>query len=225
MFDLAAAQADRRLSPYCWRIRMALAHKGLDVETVAWRFMDKAAIAPSGQGKVPVLVHDDKWVSESWDIATYLEQTFPDHPSLFGGPQGLALSKFYSNLGDVMSGQVVRMVLLDIYDHLAEADQAYFRKTREERFGMTLEEVVAGREARLAPFRESLTPLRMTLKTQPYLGGEQPLYADYCIFGVFQWSRTISNFQLLEQDDPIAQWRSRLMQAYGGLAQSTPGYD
>lgn len=225
MFDLAAAQADRRLSPYCWRVRMALAHKGLDVETVAWRFMDKAAIAPSGQGKVPVLVHDDKWLSESWDIATYLEQTFPDRPSLFGGPQGLALSKFYSNLGDVMSGQVVRMVLLDIYDHLAEADQAYFRQTREERFGMTLEEVVAGREARLAPFRESLTPLRMTLKTQPYLGGEQPLYADYCIFGVFQWSRTISNFQLLEQDDPIAQWRSRLMQAYGGLAQSTPGYD
>ncbi|MDE2478632.1 MAG: glutathione S-transferase N-terminal domain-containing protein, partial [Betaproteobacteria bacterium] len=56
LFDLAGADEQRRFSPYCWRTRMALAHKGLPVHTIAWRFTDKQAIAASGQGKVPVLV-------------------------------------------------------------------------------------------------------------------------------------------------------------------------
>jgi hypothetical protein len=34
----------RRFSPFCWRIRVALAHKGLTVETIPWRFTEKAAI-------------------------------------------------------------------------------------------------------------------------------------------------------------------------------------
>ena len=41
LYDLAGAQDDRRFSPYCWRTRMALAHKGLSVDTVPWRFTTK----------------------------------------------------------------------------------------------------------------------------------------------------------------------------------------
>ena len=40
MYDLAGANPAVRFSPYCWRARRALAHKGLDVETNAWRFSD-----------------------------------------------------------------------------------------------------------------------------------------------------------------------------------------
>jgi len=225
LFELAGADAQRRFSPYCWPIRMALAHKGLESESVPWRFIEKDRIALSGQGKVPVLVHGDKWLFESWDIANYLEQTFPDRPTLFGGEQGVALTRFYCNLASVIASQVIRLVLVDIYDHLAETDKVYFRETREQRFGMTLEQVVAEREANLQPFRESLLPLRMTLKTQPFFGGDQPLYADYALFGVFQWARSISPFQLLAEDDPIAHWRKRLLEAFDGLAQSAPGYD
>lgn len=225
LFELAGADPERRFSPYCWAIRMALAHKGLDVETIPWRFMDKEAIAPSGQGKVPVLVHGDKWLSESWDIANYLEQTFPDRPTLFGGPQGVALSKYFANLGPVISSHAIKLVLVDIYDHLTETDKPYFRESREQRFGMPMEQVVANRDALLQPFRDSLLPLRMTLKTQDYLGGDQPLYADYAIFGVFQWARCSSPFQLLAEDDPVAHWRKRLLQAFNGLGQSAPGYD
>ena len=56
LYDLAGAEPDRRFSPYCWRTRMALAHKGLEVETIPWRFTEKDAIAFSGQGRVPVLI-------------------------------------------------------------------------------------------------------------------------------------------------------------------------
>ena len=83
--DLAAAEDDRRFSPYCWRVRMALAHKRLDVETVPWRFSEKDAIAFSGQGSVPVLVDGQTVVHDSWAIAEYLDETYPQRP-LFACP-------------------------------------------------------------------------------------------------------------------------------------------
>ncbi len=224
LFELAGAEDNRRFSPYCWRIRMALAHKGLNAHTKAWRFNEKKLLEPSGQGKVPVLVHNDTWIADSWAIAVYLENTFPDTPSLFGGPAGMALSKFHAAYGDTISGNVVRFVLLDIYEHLHPDDKAYFRQSREERFGMTLEQVVADRDAQLPAFKASLQPLRTVLKNQPYLGGESPLYADYAIFGVFQWARTISDYTLLDHDDPISLWRARLLEAFNGMAGSSLGY-
>ena len=59
MHDLAAADPSLRFSPFCWRAKLALAHKGLAVETVPWRFTDKAAIAFSGQKRVPVIRDGD----------------------------------------------------------------------------------------------------------------------------------------------------------------------
>lgn len=224
MYDLAGAESERRFSPYCWRVRMALAHKGVDVETIPWRFSEKELLEPSGQGKVPVLVHDERWLCESWAIANYLEEQFPDRPSLFGGPQGQSLSYLYSTLGDFHASQIVRFVLLDIYHHLAEQDKPYFRQSREPRFGMTLEQVVQHREAQLPAFRESLFPLRAVLRKQPFFGGETPLYADYALFGQFQWARCISDFELLAEDDPVAHWRSRILNAFDGLAAAAPAY-
>ena len=69
LFDLAGAEPNRRFSPYCWRTKLALAHKGLTVETIPWRFIDTDTITMSGQGRVPVLLDGDKVVSDSWMIA------------------------------------------------------------------------------------------------------------------------------------------------------------
>jgi len=229
MFDLAGADSARRFSPYCWRIRLALAHKGLEVETIPWRFTEKSVLAPSGQpldqGRVPVLVHDDKWVADSWAIANYLEDTFADRPSLFGGPAGHAMTRHYCSLGDVLIGSVAPFVVHDVFEHVDAVDKAYFRTSREKRFGKSLEEVAAGREARLPAFRDSLIAMRVTLKSQPFFGGAAPLYADYALFGAFQWARCISPFQLLAADDPIAQWRGRLLDGFDGLGRKAPGYD
>ena len=226
LYDLAGAEADRRFSPYCWRIRMALAHKELPVETIPWRFTEKAAIAPSGQPRVPVLVDGDRWIADSWTIANHLEDAYPDRPSLFGGPAGRPLSRFYSSWADVaLVGGIFRFIALDVLRHVHEKDRDYFRRSREERVGMTLETFVADRDARLSGFRDSLTPLRLTLKGQAFLGGERPVYADYAVFGPFQWARCASPFALLAADDPIALWRGRLLDAFDGLARAAPGYD
>jgi hypothetical protein len=51
LYDLAGAEAARRFSPYCWRSRLAIAHKELPVETMPWRFTDKEVIAFSGRAE------------------------------------------------------------------------------------------------------------------------------------------------------------------------------
>jgi len=119
---------------------------------------------------------------------------------------------------------LIGFVVLDICRHSAPQDQAYFRQSREERFGTTLENVVKDRDQRLPAFRDSLTPLRRTLERQRFLGGDAPAYADYVVFGAFQWARAISDFEVLASDDPVAAWRGRLLDAFGGLARRSPAY-
>jgi glutathione S-transferase len=223
LYDLAGADPARRFSPFCWRARMALAHKGLDVETIPWRYTEKAAIAPSGQGAVPVLVDGGKWIFDSWTIAEYLEAAYPGRPSLFGGGAGRALSRFYAGWADgILHTGIMRFVLLDIWKQLDPRDKDYFRQTREKRVGATLEAFTAEREKYLPGFRDSLLPLRLALKNQDFLGGDKPLQADYIVFGQFQWARTVGDFELLAADDRVAAWRSRLLDLYGGLARKNP---
>ena len=226
LFELVGTDADRPFSPFCWRTRMALAHKGLETASVPWRFTEREAIAPHGSEKVPVLIDGDRTVSDSWAIACQLEDAYPDRPSLFGGDGGRAMGRMLNWWGDtVVIGGLFPMIVADIWAHLRPQDQAYFRQSREARFGKTLEEVSADREQRVAGFRKSLDPMRLTLKTQPFLGGEAPNYADYIMFGGFQWARAISAFPLLAKEDAIYAWREKLLDAFGGLARRSPGYD
>lgn len=223
LYELAAADKELRFSPYCWRIRMALAHKGLEVETEPWLFTDKDRLEPSGQGRVPVLVDGETWVHDSWTIARYLEETYPNGPSLFGGEIGRGVTHFLKFWSErVLHPAIARMIVSDIHDCLDERDKGYFRRTREQSFGMTLEEVTADREANLAGFHELLTPLRATLRQQSYLCGEAPGFGDYIVFGAFQWARCCSSFELLKPEDEVAEWRARLLDLFGGLAAKAP---
>ena len=225
LFELCGIETERVFSPFCWRTRMALAHKDIKAETIPWRFSEKDAIAPHNSDKVPVFIDGETSVADSWAIANYLEDTYPDRPSLFGGEGGRAMGRMLNWWGDtVVLGGIFPMIAADIHGHLRPADQAYFRKTREARLGKTLEQAAANRDEAVEVFRQSLTPMRLTLKTQPYVGGASPNYADYIAFGPFQWARAISPFKLLKEDDPIYAWREKLLDAFGGMARNSPGY-
>lgn len=225
LYELAGADLDRRFSPYCWRTRLALAHKGLDADRVPWRMTDKDAIAFSGQGKVPVLVDSGQVVSDSWQIALHLEKTYPDAPSLFGGEGGMPAVRFINAWADsIVMPAVARLVIADIPRHMAERDVGYFRESREARFGASLEAVCANRDRDVEIFRQSLLPIRLTLRSAPFLGGDTPHYADYSVFGPFQWARCISEFPILEADDPVAAWAGRMLDAFDGMAGKAPGY-
>jgi glutathione S-transferase len=225
LYDLAGAEDDRRFSPYCWRVKMALKHKGLEFETIPWHCTEKEAIAFSGQGLVPVLVDGGRSVHDSWDIALYLEQAYPSRPALFEGGESQALAQFFNHwTWRTLHPPLNRVILLDIYRHLHPKDQPYFRETREKRFGMTLESFAADPKKGLADFRGALEPLRPALVQNLFVSGKGPGFADYILFGVFQWARVVSPARLLEPDDPIYPWRERMLDLFGGYARQAKGY-
>lgn len=226
MFDLAGQDDNRRLSQFCWRTKFAFAHKGLDVDVLPWRFTEKDRIAGSGQGLVPVVVDGDETLNDSWQIALHLEQKHADRPSLFGGETGLALSLFIKNWVDgVVTPLIAKAIITGVFDVIHEKDKAYFRETREKRFGVTLEEFCDSSQAQVDKIRASLAPARATLGTQEFLGGNSPSYADYLLAGVFLWARASSPVVLLESDDPVHSWRERMLDLYDGLARNTTGFD
>jgi glutathione S-transferase len=223
LWDLAGAEDDRRFSPHCWRTKMALAHKGLGVEAIPWRFTEKDAIAFSGQGLVPVILDDGREVHDSWAIACYLDEQYPDRP-LFDGPQARALALVVKGWVDTLHGPVLRTILADLFAALHEKDRKYFRESREKRFGRTLEEVGGEPKKWIAELRTGLLPARQALVQQPYLSGAAPGFADYILFGAFQWARAVSPQRLLEPDDPVYAWRERMLDLHDGFARKAKGY-
>lgn len=204
---------------------MALKHKGLEFETVPWRFTEKAAIAFSGQGLVPVLVDGGRTVHDSWNIALYLEEAYPQRPGLFEGAQSRALTEFFQQwVIRAIHGATLKVIVLDLFARLHEKDKAYFRESREKRFGMTLEQYAGDPKAALAAFRGALEPVRPVLVQHPFVSGKGPGYADYLLFGPFQWARAMSPTRLLEPDDPVFAWRERLLGLWGGYARQAKGY-
>jgi len=83
---------------------------------------------------------------------------------------------------------------------------------------------MASRDSGVVAFRKSLEIMRQTFKTQSFIGGATPNYADYIVFGGFQWARAVSPFKLLEEGDPIYTWREKLLDAFDGLARKSPGF-
>ena len=167
LYDLVGRD-DRRFSPHCWRTRMALAHKGLEHEARPTRFTEIATIEGGEVRTVPALRDGARLVADSWQIARYLEEAYPERPSLFGGPGGEAVTRFVQSWsGAVLHSGLITLIVADIWQRLLPEDQEYFRRTREQRFGRTLEEVQAGREGCVEAFRRSLQPLRMTLRDAP----------------------------------------------------------
>ncbi len=204
---------------------MALAHKGLAAETVPWRFTEKAAIAFSGQGLVPVITDGGRVVHDSWRIAVYLEETYPDRPPLFAGAESRSLAFFFKHWCErAVHGTVFRVIVADLFRHLHAKDQAYFRETRERRLGQTLESLGAGSRGALLELRTALDPVRPVLLAQPFLCGMQPAFADYILFGEFQWARAVSPVRLLDPEDPLFAWRERMLDLHGGMPRAALGY-
>ncbi len=222
LYELAGS-GDRRFSPYCWRTRFALAHKNLPAELVPVAFGEKEKIAFSGQQLVPVLVEDGSTVSDSWKIACHLEERHAKAPSLFGGAVGQAEALFINFWCDrTIHPPLVQAIILDVFKHVRPEDQAYFRETREKRFGKSFEALHAGRQTHLAQFRKALDPARAVIGSQPYLGGPAPSYADYILAGTLQWARLVSPQDVLAGDDPLRGWRDRVFDLFDGLARRVP---
>jgi glutathione S-transferase len=218
---------ERRYSLFSWRTRMALRHKGLEFETRPVRLSDKTAIEFSGGKTVPVLRDqidgkDDVVVRDSWKIAEYLEQRYPDAP-LFGGEIGRGVTQAFNTWVDrAVVPAMLQVIAADIHERVDPGDEDYFRQTMEKVLRMTLEESRAKREASVQRLGSLLAPIGGAFKRQAYMGGASPAYADYILFSVFQWARVMSPQELLAPEDPLCQWRERVLDLFNGFARNVP---
>ena len=225
LFELCGKDEGVRFSPYVWRILLALKHKGLDFEGVPVRFLDKKPLENAQSKTVPVLNDNGKWVKDSFDIALYLEKTYPEKP-LFGGPLAEGQARLVNEwVNRTMVLGIFPMIVADIHARLDDKNGAYFRETRERFLGCTLEEAQSSRDDKIIHFRKAMAPVRATLEAQEYLSGATPAWVDYCVFGTLMWARIASDFQLFEKDDPIVGWAERLLDMFDGYARGVkPGY-
>ncbi|MFN0263298.1 glutathione S-transferase family protein [Tepidamorphus sp. 3E244] len=222
LHDLAG-DGDRRFSPYCWRIRMALAHKGLDYDTAPVTFSDIPGIGGGDHKTVPVLEDDGTFISESFDIACYLEEQYESRGTLFGGEGGKAACRFIESWANAtLTPIIARACVKDIHDLIEEKDKPYFRETREKRLGGGLEDLQSQRDAHIENLHQALMPLHVMLGKQDWIGGIQPLYHDYIVFGTLQWPRVTSKVPLLKEDSRVAEWFERMLNLYDRLGAKMP---
>lgn len=220
LHDLVNARG-AHFSPNSWRVRLALAHKGIDFEVRDVLFGSIKDISPEDKLTIPTIAHQGRFVTDSWHIVKYLDEAFPGTPRLIApGAEGHVTQFFQYWVQTTVHAGIARLILLDLHNSLEPSDQAYFRASREKQFHKTLEDVQAGREERVDAFRKTLQPLRLAVGSHGFVGGEQPCYADYLAFGGFQWARLSSPFKLLEQDDLVHGWFERCLDLYGGMGRA-----
>lgn len=218
IYELCGANTGHLFSPHCWKVRMAVAHKGLAWETIPTPFTKVASVEGGDSRRIPVIRDGDTVVEESYAIAKYLDATYPDAPGLFNGEGAEALTVLTINWAQTsVHPEVVKLCLLDIHNSLAPEDQAFFRTTREKAFGCTLEEFSAKFPKNGEALGKALLPLELTLKKQKFVGGDTPLFADYAVFGALQWLRLCSGEDYLQKDTAVAAWFDSLLEMYDGM--------
>ena len=221
LYSLCGQDVTRPFSPHCWKTVLSLAHKGLDFEERPLAFTAVPGLENGFSTTVPVLRDGDRLIKDSFDIALYLDEAYPDEPSLFNGEGGKALSRFVESWSQTqLHPAIAKIALLDIHDMLAEDDRAYFRQSRTQALGRPLEEVVSARDSEIEAFPARLAPIRKLLGHQPFLGGDGPLFADYIVFGALQWQRITSGADLFAKNDPVRDWFERCLDLHGARGRS-----
>jgi glutathione S-transferase len=217
LYDLQLASGCT-ISPFVWATRYALAHKGFEVELVPGGFTGILERTGGRSERLPVIDDQGQWVLDSWLIAEYLDERYPQRPTLIGNPSVKPLTKFLEGwLWRTAIAPWFACYIKDYRDLSLDVDHEYVTASREKMLGRKIEEVQAGREARLPQVPPLLEPLRLLLAETPWLGGESPNYADYRALAVFLWLGSVATTPPLTEDDPLRAWLDRGFDLYGGL--------
>jgi len=223
LYDLAGDDPAIMFSPFAWRVRMALLHKGLDFEVIPWRFSAREATAPSGHTAIPVIRDGDTWVGDSWRIVRYLDDRYPERPPLMDGAAGEAHARLSLAIcGSNVFPCVIPVAIFQAYRILDDASKPYFRETREAMFGKTLEALHADEASGKAGLAAGLKPFEEVLTECDYVGGDTPSYADYALFGILKWADIVSAYAPLDPDSAVGAWFARVSDLYDGYARKAP---
>jgi glutathione S-transferase len=217
LYDLQIASG-ATISPFVWATKYAVAHKGFEMDIVPGGFTGIMERTGGKTERLPAIVDDGQWILDSWLIAEYLDEKYPDRPTLIGDPSVKVCGQFIEGwLWATAVGPWMRCYVKSYRDRSLECDHEYVTSSREVMLGGKLEELVIGREDRLPGISAALEPLRGTLREHPWFGGESPNYVDYRLLASFLWLASVADTPPLVEDDPLRDWIERGMDLYGGL--------
>lgn len=209
LYELSGAE-DRRFSPYCWRIRYSLAHKHLGANYVPVPFTKIPGVVGDGQhNRVPIVRHNGDWISDSWQIAKYLESQCQE-PTLFPGGSPASTRFFNLWVDSQLHPLLLRAMIGDLYEIIDPCDRAYFRESREKRLGEPLEKLAKRREEYLEALGKPLQFLTQSLQEGPFFSGRTPGYADYVLAGTFEWVNRASSVPIPQPNSALSNWFARV---------------
>lgn len=221
LFDLTDASQRIYFSPYCWRIRMALRHKGLAFESIPWHFTDPLPAA--GGKRVPVVVDGKTTMGESNDIAAYLDQTYPGKPVLAADATAQARARFIASWCNATVFPTMRPIAVPaVFEVIADKDRAYFRESRERVLGAKLEELSKDPGAEASAMNKALGPANDALGQAAFLAGGTPDYSDYVLFGTLLWPFMVCKSNPLDMASPVGRWFDKMLDLHDGFARSAP---
>jgi glutathione S-transferase len=146
------------------------------------------------------VIHDSRTnavVSDSWDIAEYLDATYPDTPRLF--PKGSqALQHSFTSAFKLQLDVIWFFIMPAAFDRLNEASKPYFRAAREGFFGKKLEDfspVGPVRDEQWKAVKGALDVVDYWLARgvpgQAYIAGDSPSFVDFVVGARFMWMKLV----------------------------------
>nr|WP_083434482.1 glutathione S-transferase N-terminal domain-containing protein [Sphingomonas sp. Y57] len=203
-------------SPFVWRIKFALARKGLAYRSKMLSLTDIPKLFGGRFPTAPIIDFGERQMNESLAIADHLDAAYPDRPAIFACAAERMMIGFFDRwLLQVILTHVLPIYMLDAHDGSSPKDRAYYRESREAFYGRALEVIVAGREARLPDLRRAFDPVRETIAGQPFIGGQEPNFADMCLLGLFIFIGTIATLPPLAGDDVLVGYVERGLAVFG----------
>ncbi|KAF5317833.1 hypothetical protein D9619_012631 [Psilocybe cf. subviscida] len=209
LYDIPSAHPLGAWSPNTWKIRYALNYKDIPYKTEWVEYPDiEARCKELGIGPTidrPGLtlytlpaIHDSTtniYMVDSVPIIEYLEKQYPDKPTVFPNDTwGLQL--FFEDTMNKHVAPIWPWIFPAVFHILNPASQEFYRRTRENTYKKTLEELVPKGEEAVDAWAKSKAGFSKVAgrytKCQaqgPFLMGEAVSWADFVLSGELLWYR------------------------------------
>jgi len=228
-YDIASGPPVRPFAPNPWKARYALNFKGVHYRT---QWVELPDVTPLRQSlgvppsrffadgtpyyTLPIIYDPstDTYVGDSFDIAVYLDKTYPNGPTLLPDDT-IGLHASFNKQVDEMFSQYAGLLSIPFNPATAEISKALYV----ERFKVkSWEDLLLSEEARvnmLTAFEKALGEFSKVFKKKeegPFLEGKKVTYADLIVGG---WLQMLQN--ALKEWDQVKEWQGgmwvRLLEA------------
>ncbi|KAK9281373.1 hypothetical protein L1049_004273 [Liquidambar formosana] len=189
--ESAVVLLDFWASPFCMRVKIAMAEKGVEhehrEEDLFGGKSDLLLKSNPVYQKVPVLLHGGKPVCESTIIVSYIDETWPSPPLLPPCPYGQAQARFWADFID---------------KKVFDAGCNIWRSKGEE-------------QEAAKDFIEILKQLEGALGEDDFFGGDSFGFVDVILIGLASWFyayEKLGGFKVEDQCPKFSAWMKKCMQ-------------